>query len=461
MQKRGSQEVTIAYIGGGSRGWAWGFMKDLAMDDALEGVVRLYDIDHEAAQKNQRIGAMIAAHSEAKSAWTYEVAESLQGALTGADFVVISILPGTFEEMASDVHLPEQYGVYQSVGDTVGPGGFVRALRTIPMYVEIAAAIRDFAPQAWVINYTNPMTVCMRTLYEVFPQIKAFGCCHEVFSTQKLLAAMLEDMEGITGLDRTDIKTGVTGINHFTWLYSASYQGTDLFPLYRAFADKYFETGFTKGKADNWMNDFFQCSHRVKFDLFRRYGLIAAAGDRHLAEFMPPWYLKNPETARSWGFGLTTVQWRKEELARRLKKQDDLISGAEAISMDGSGEEGHLLMKALLGIGDMVSNVNIPNQGQIANLPMGAVVETNALFRRDEIAPLFAGSLPPGIDALVERHVAAQESTVKAAMTCDFGLALSVFLNDPQLSTVSSADGEALLRQMIFRTKAYLPKGWH
>ena len=459
MQKR--EDLTIAYIGGGSRGWAWGFMKDLAMDDALQGVVRLYDIDQDAARKNQRIGAMIAAHPEAKSAWAYEVAESIQAALTGADFVVISVLPGTFEEMASDVHLPERYGIYQSVGDTVGPGGFVRALRTIPMYVGIAEAIRDYAPKAWVINYTNPMTVCMRTLYEVFPQIRAFGCCHEVFSTQKLLAAMLEDIEGITGLQRTEIKTGVTGINHFTWLYNASYQGTDLFPLYRAFADKYYEKGFTKGKADNWMNDFFQCSHRVKFDLFRRYGLIAAAGDRHLAEFMPPWYLKSPETARSWGFGLTTVWWRKEELARRLKKQDDLLSGAEAIAMDGSGEEGHLLMKSLLGLGDMVSNVNIPNQGQIAGLPMGAVVETNALFRRDEIAPLLAGRLPPGIDALVGRHVAAQESTVKAAMTYDFGLALAVFLNDPQLSAVSPADGEKLLRQMIFHTKAYLPKAWH
>ena len=457
---KGIKDLTIAYIGGGSRGWAWGFMKDLAMDDAIHGLVRLYDIDTDAAEKNSRIGEMIAAHPDAKSTWRYEVSKTLESALTGADFIVISILPGTFDEMESDVHLPEQYGIYQSVGDTVGPGGFLRSLRTVPMFVEIAKAIEAYAPKAWVINYTNPMTICMRTLYAAFPGIKAFGCCHEVFGTQKLLVSMLEEMEGIQGLTRTDIKTGVTGINHFTWLYNASYQGMDLFPLYQEFSNKYRETGFVKGKDSNWMNNSFESSHKVKFDLFRRYGLIAAAGDRHLAEFMPPWYLKNPETAKSWGFGLTTVAWRKENLKTRLEKRDALLSGEEPVALDGSGEEGHLLMKALLGMGDMVSNVNIPNRGQIANLPLNAVVETNALFRRDEIAPLFAGTIPEGIDALVQRHVANQEATVQVAMNPDFDLALAVFMNDPQMAGILPEAGETLLRQMLKNTSLYLPKEW-
>ncbi len=454
------QGLKVAYIGGGSRGWAWGFMKDLAMDAQMDGVVRLYDIDRDAAEKNRQIGGMISAHSGAKAKWRYEVSETLAQALSGVDFVVISILPGTFREMRSDVHCPEAYGVWQPVGDTVGPGGFMRAMRTVPMFVQIAQAIRDHAPDAWVINYTNPMTVCMRTLYAVFPAIRAFGCCHEVFGTQKLLAAMLEDMEGIKGAERADIKTGVTGINHFTWLYSASYQGYDLFPLYERFVNKYYETGFTKGKDENWMNNSFECSHRVKFDLFRRYGLIAAAGDRHLAEFMPPWYLKNPETARAWGFGLTTVDWREADLDKRLQKREALLSGKEPVTLDGSGEEGHLLIKALLGLGDMVSNVNIPNRGQIANLPMDAVVETNALFRKNEIAPVLAGALPQGVDALVMRHVLGQETAVKAARTRDYSLALRAFLNDPQMAAVSPADGERLFREMLGNTAEYLPVEW-
>lgn len=459
-QEEKVSDLTIAYIGGGSRGWAWGFMADLATDAQMEGTVRLYDIDREAAQKNAVIGNKTSEHPEAKANWRYEVSDTLSEALTGADFVIISIMPGTFEEMRSDVHLPERLGVYQSVGDTVGPGGFMRAIRTIPMYVEIAGAIQAYCPKAWVVNYTNPMTLCMRTLYEVFPGIRAFGCCHEVFGTQKLLAAMLEDQLGIAGITREEIMVNVLGINHFTWLDSATYKGMDLIPYYRAFADTYFETGFTKGKDENWMNNSFDCANRVKFDLFRRYGLIAAAGDRHLAEFMPPWYLKDPQTVADWCFGLTTVDWRVDDLKRRLARRERLVNGEEAVRIEQTGEEGHLLIKALLGLGDMVSNVNLPNHGQIESLPLGAVVETNALFRMGEIKPVLAGALPGQVQALVSRHVINQENTLKAALSCDRVLALSTFLNDPQLGGVDRADGEHLFDDMMENQRAYLPENW-
>ena len=452
--------LRVAYIGGGSRGWAWGFMTDIALDAGMEGEVRLYDIDRDAAEKNKIIGEKISACPEAVSHWRYAVSDSLQSALTGADFVIISILPATFDEMESDVHAPEALGVYQSVGDTVGPGGFMRALRAIPMFEEIARAIRAYAPKAWVVNYTNPMSLCVGTLYRVFPEIKAFGCCHEVFGTQKLLSAMLADLEGIENVPRQEIHVNVQGVNHFTWFSSASYRGHDLFPLYREFCDQYYETGFLKDKDDNWMNNFFACAHRVKFDLFRKYGKIAAAGDRHLAEFMPPWYLKNPETARAWGFSLTPVSWRKADLKNRLARRERLLSGREAPDFKGSGEEGHLMLKALLGLGDMVTNVNIPNHGQIPNLPEGAIVETNALFRRDAISPVYAGPMDGDIQALTMRHVLNQRNTLEAALTCDRQLALTTFLNDPQLGGVDYADGEALFDRMIRAQIDWLPAGW-
>jgi len=460
MRNKDTRNLTIAYIGGGSRGWAWGFMTDLACDGAMEGVVRLYDIDSDAARKNALIGEMVSAHPQAKAHWRYEAAPSLKEALGGADFVIISILPGTFAEMRSDVHAPEKFGVYQSVGDTVGPGGFMRAMRTVPMFAEFARAIKEWAPQAWVINYTNPMTVCMRTLHAVFPGIKAFGCCHEVFGTQKLLSAMLADMAGIRDVQRQDIRTGVIGINHFTWLNRAAYGSEDLFPMYREFARKYRETGFLEGRDDNWINNVFDCTHRVKFDLFLRYGLIAAAGDRHLAEFMPPWYLRSPETALSWGFALTPVSWRETDLAARLARRERLLSGQEAVNLKESGEEGHLLIKALLGLVEVVSNVNLPNRGQVSGLPEGAVVETNALFRRDEISPVCAGELPPGLDALVMRHVQNQEATVSCALTCDRNLAFAAFMNDPQMARVDLGDGQALFDEMMENQRRYLPAAW-
>ena len=450
----------IAYIGGGSRGWAWGFMKDLAGDDAMNGTVFLYDIDRDAAERNRIIGEKISSQPDARSRWNYRVSNSLEDALTGADFVVISILPGTFEEMQSDVHLPERLGIYQPVGDTVGAGGFMRGMRTIPMFVTIAQAIRDYAPDAWVINYTNPMSLCVATLYEVFPEIRAFGCCHEVFGTQKLLCSLLETEAGIPGVQRQELYTTVTGINHFTWLTRASWKSMDLFPVFSRAVEKYAESGYEYGQDNNWMNSHFACAHRVKMDLFRRYGLIAAAGDRHLAEFVAPWYTRDPETVKQWKFSLTPVSWRVEDLNERLARSDRLISGEEQVDLTPSGEEGHLLLKALLGMGDMVSNVNIPNRGQIPNLPIGAVVETNALFGLNRIEPVLAGPVPENILPLIARHVFNQKNALKAAMTCDRVLGFTTFMNDPQLSGVSPEDGRKLFDDMLEAQRAFLPEGW-
>lgn len=450
------QDIQITYIGGGSRGWAWSLMSDLATEEKILGTVKLYDIDYEAALSNEKIGNALAKREDVKSKWRYKAEKNLDEALKGADFVIISILPGTFDEMASDVHTPEQYGIYQSVGDTVGPGGLIRGLRTVPMYAAFAKAIEKNCPEAWVINYTNPMSICVKTLYTVFPKIKVFGCCHEVFHTQNLLASALKEMEGIEGVQREEIKVNVLGINHFTWLDHASYKNVDLMPIYKKFVDKYYTSGYEMGKIGNWMNDSFACANRVKFDLFKRYGLIAAAGDRHLAEFMQGnWYIENPETVMEWKFGLTTVTWRKQDLQERLAKSRRLVSGEEAFDIKGSGEDGVKQIKALLGLEDLVTNVNIPNQGQITNLGLGNIVETNALFRKDQVIPLMAGRLPEPIQSIAIRHIANQNTIVEAALTKDRNKAFMAFANDP-LVTISLEDAEELFNEMIKNTESYL-----
>ena len=454
-----ARDLQVAYIGGGSRGWAWTFMTDLANERAMCGTLRLYDIDRESAEANKIIGERIAADPRAVSPWSYTVEPSLESALTGADFVIVSILPGTFDEMEHDVHMPERLGIYQSVGDTAGPGGFLRALRTLPMIAQIGEAVKKYAPEAWVINFTNPMTTCIRTLYTVFPGIRAMGCCHEVFGTQKLMCDMLAEEMGIEGVERHEIHTTVTGINHFTWVTRASYKDIDLYPLYAKFAEKY-QDGYDKGGDNNWMNSSFSSAQMVKFDLFRKYGVIAAAGDRHLTEFMPPWYNKSPEVVRSWKFGLTTVDWRKEDLKKRMQRSDDLISGKEELQLKASGEEGHLLLKAILGLGDLVSNVNIPNRGQIPNLPLGAVVETNAIFGFDRIEPVYAGPVPANILPLIARHVYNQENTLRAALTCDRKLGFTTFMNDPLMGAVMPDEGLELFNNMLENQKKYLPAKW-
>ena len=455
-------DVQIAYIGGGSRGWAWTFMTDLALDDAISGTIRLYDIDPAAANNNELIGNHLSERKDVIGKWNYTTCNTIEEALTGCDFIVISILPGTFDEMDSDVHLPERLGIYQAVGDTAGPGGIVRALRTIPMFVDIAKDIKKYAPEAWVIIYTNPMSLCVKTLYHEFPEIKAFGCCHEVFGTQKVLKGICESELGLENIDRHDIFVNVLGINHFTWFDQASYKGIDLFPVYRKYIDEHYEEGFEEPDK-NWANSSFNCAHRVKFDLFRRYGLIAAAGDRHLVEFMPgDEYLKNPETVAGWKYGLTTVEWRKNDLAKRLERSRKLAAHEEEIKLEPTGEEGILLIKALCGLERVVSNVNIPNTNkQIPNLPEDAIVETNAVFCRDSIKPLIAGEIPEQVLKLVMPHVENHEYTMKAALNCDKEMVYKAFLNDPLVKgRASETEVKQLADDMIANTLAYLPDGW-
>ncbi len=448
--------VKIAYVGGGSRGWAWGLMSDLVACEDMSGSVCLYDIDKTAALNNQIIGEKYNGAAGAKSHWSYTVADSLEEALDGVDFVVISILPGTFDEMASDVHTPEEYGIYQSVGDTVGIGGIVRSLRTIPMIEKIGLAVKAVCPNAWVINYTNPMTMCIKTLYRVFPEIKAFGCCHEVFGTQKLLAKVLEEQRGIKGVKREDIKVNVIGVNHFTWLTSAYYQDIDLVELYKEFVDKYYETGYLERTDEGWLNSPDKTEERVKMDLFKRYGYIAAAGDRHLAEFCPAgWYLHNPKTVEAWKFTLTSVAWRKDGLKQKLKTSEDFRSGALEVRLRATGEDGVNQIRALLGLHEMITNVNLPNKGQIPNLPLGAIVETNATFRANEVKPVLAGEIPVEIYSLIARIVGEQEMLDKAAAERDLEKAFSVFANDPQMN-LPLDKARILFDKMIENTKEYL-----
>lgn len=443
------RNLKLAYIGGGSRGWAWTLMNDLSKATDMSGTVYLYDIDQTAAEHNAVIGNTFPGEG-----WRYVAAKTAKEALTGADFVIISILPGTFDEMESDVHAPEKYGIYQSVGDTAGPGGFVRSLRTVPMMREIAANICRYCPEAFVINYTNPMAVCIGALYREFPEIKAYGCCHEVFGTQSLLASALEEIAGVADVPRSEIAVNVVGVNHFTWFTSARYQNYDLFEVYRRFVDKFHESGYNKKGLGNWINDFFATDARVRLDLFARFGYIAAAGDRHLAEFMD--FEEYLIDCKKWAFGLTPVSWRKENLKKRLQRSARLLSGEELWKLRDTGEEGTLQMRALLGLDTMVTNINMPNNGQITNLPIGTVVETNAAFRCGSVQPLLSGAVPDSIYPMISRAARENDAVLDAAFRLDLGFAYEKFAELNMIKRLTANEKRDLFDTMCRNTAAYL-----
>ena len=449
-----AEGIKIAYIGGGSRGWARELMSDLACEKRMSGEVCLYDIDYEASKDNEIIGNKFNDAEGCVSKWRYKAVKTEKEAMENADFVIISILPGTFDEMAVDVHAPEEYGIYQSVGDSVGPGGLVRGLRAIPMFEKIAKDIKEYCPNAWVINYTNPMTVCTRTLYEVFPKIKAFGCCHEVYAVQELIASIYNTLYG-TELDRYDISVNILGINHFTWIDKIYYNNIDLMPMMKKYAKE--NKNGTAFKTINWLNKNFANNQNVKFDLLNRFGILAAAGDRHLAEFCPSdWYLKNPERVKEFNYELTSVEYRKKDLEDRLQATRDIVTGKKEVIIHKTYEEGVKQMVALLGIEPYVTNVNLPNIGQISNLPKKVVVETNAYISGDSIRPLIAGNIPDNINKLIKRHVGNQEIIVKAGLSGDYEEVFKAFLNDPNMNLPTDKARE-LYDKMLSRTKKYLP----
>ena len=425
------KNLKIAYIGGGSRMWARTLMADLALEPELNGRIELYDIDFPAAKLNETLGNWIGTRPEARSQWQYKAVETLPQALQDADFVIISIQPGSFELMAHEIAVAEKYGMYFPVGDTTGVPGLMRGLRSAITFAGFAHAIATHCPDAWVINYTNPMTICTRTLTKVAPELKVFGCCHEVFGTQHILADIAQKQLDLSEKpDRNEIRVNVLGINHFTWLDAAQYRAVDLLAMLREHIQ---EPGvlrpFTPQEVEA-QNNFFTDNRQIKFELFKRYGILAAAGDRHLAEFVPG-FTRSPEELFRWGVIRTPVAYRIKKWQEIGQQVPEIVSGERPFPLKQSDEEAILQMKALLGLGDLITNVNKANMGQMANLPPHVVVETNAHFSRDRVEPIAAGALPAGVHTLVATHVQNQEMIIEAALTGNEDLAFQAVFNDP------------------------------
>jgi galacturan 1,4-alpha-galacturonidase len=449
-------ELKIAYIGGGSREWARKLMFDLALEPALGGQVLLYDINFQAAQLNEQLGNWLQEQPDVVSRWKYQAVQTLDACLLGADFVVVSIQPGTLDIMAEEIAIAEEYGMFFPVGDTSGAPGLVRGLRAATIYETFAHAIAEHCPNAWVINYTNPMTICTRTLTRVEPRLKVFGCCHEVFKSQELFADLAQEhLHSKTPIRRADVRINVQGINHFTWIDSASYQGIDLFELLRTHIQKPgILRDYTPAEVESW-DTWFHSADQVKFNLFQRYGVLAAAGDRHLVEFLPG-FTRSPEELFRWGIIRTPVSWRKSRWTKAPQQTRDLISGKEKLELHSSGEEGIAQIKAIVGLGAIITNVNMENQGQIANLPLRTVVETNAHFSQDDVRPVIAGALTPGLQPLIGRHVSNQELIIEAALSGDKDMAFQAVYNDPTNRLPLDASW-AMFNRMLQASCEFLP----
>jgi alpha-galactosidase/6-phospho-beta-glucosidase family protein len=435
----------IAFVGGGSYQWGPKIILDVALNEELRGGnLVLHDINAEALDDMYEWGtrALDLAPADLKLEKTLRLEE----ALLGADFVVLSISTGALDATALDLEIPARYGVVQTVGDTVGPGGLFRGLRNIPVVVEIARAMEEYCPDAVLLNLTNPLTVLTRAVSKA-TSIRAVGLCHELFSTLGMLSKMFD-------LPEEAINVRVAGVNHFIWITDVSVHGRDVTEeaFRRISGGEAREISLSDAAGDT---DPFTNTWGFRTELCRLYGNLPAAGDRHVCEFIPG-YLRDEKERERLDLRVTTVDVRRERLAADRERVRRMIRGDEAIPTGRSREEISDIMAAMWTGEDSVNIVNLPNAGQVRDLPLGAVVETYGALNGAGASGIVFGELPPPVAALVHPHVFNQEAIVQAGLTGDTDLAFRAFLNDPLVG--SGPDARTMFEEMFEAQREYLPQ---
>jgi len=434
----------IVMIGGGSYNWMPHLLRDIVVKSELAGSeIWLVDIDPKALKDVERYGRVLLQH--AKSDCRLFATTERDRALPKADFVVITISTGGLETMRPDLEIPYKYGIFQPVGDTVGPGGISRALRNIPVFLDFAKSIKKHCPKAWVLNITNPMTVLTQVLCQ--QGCKTIGLCHELYA----LWGMLRDHYKAAW---DDINLQVAGLNHFGFILSAHHRGRNGFEVFRKMAaDPKFQV--PKGKVDLTHAET-HGHHVFKSEYFRRTGHMLYPGDRHTSEFFSNVLTKNTQYGKIFNIKLTYIKDRYTWLNNAKKHTWDLTKHPEKIGLEPSREAMSSLIVSLATGKPIVEVVNLPNVGQIENLPRGVVVETMATFHADSVTPHTVGTLPDHLATVLTPHANRDNMVIDAAVRGDRKLAAEAMALDPLVREWNTA-GE-LLDKLLKANKKFLPQ---
>jgi len=420
--------MKIAFIGGGSVQWTAKLVADLALNPTLAHAdLVLHDIDADALDLLLRASrrTVAAVNGSLQISATTDRRECLRG----ADFVILCVAIGGLAAMRNDLDIPERYGIYQSVGDTVGPGGLARGLRNIPFAVQVAREMEEVCPRAWLLNITNPMTTICRGVSRA-TSIRAIGLCHEVDGVRGRLAALL----GVSG---SSMALEIAGINHLPVILGMSVDGRDGMALLNDWLAEHGPLAFVNERSGG-VRDSFRDRLAVKFSLFEQLGVLFGAGDRHVAEFFPGFLTEESKHGERYGVLLTTIPQRAEQARERRAEIERFVAG-EPREVTGSDEQLAGVMAALAGGARGQYIVNVPNEGQIANLPGDAVVECYAHVDALGVHPMAVGAMPYAAQAVIASHVARQELIVEAALTGRRQPALAALATDPLVREFATA----------------------
>ncbi len=433
--------MKVAVIGGGSYLWSFGFARQFVASERLDDVtISLMDISKDALDLvaaaagvcNDRAGSPIAIES------TTDRAEALEG----ADFVIVSISTGGLDAMDVDTTVPEKYGIWHTVGDTVGPGGWSRAVRNIPVFRDIAADMKELCPDAWMVNVSNPLSVLTRVPGREFG-IKSIGLCPGVEDQ----AATYLRIAGIDESARVDYT--VTGIDHGSWFTRLYADGEDVLERLRAM-------GFCRDdgvlpaavKTDDPLAT--DATSRAIFAEWAEIGYLPSISDRHAVENWP-WYLpRDKEGQIPMDLTRTTTAQRREGLELRRKRLTEYAAsdGAEESGAGHGDDPVVAIIEALSGLREFTYSTNYTNIGQTPELLPGAVVETRARYDAGGVHP-FASPMPPVLQAMVAPHVIRQEAVIDIALSGGFSELVALVRTDPMCSRLEAGQCRKMMREML------------
>ncbi len=440
----------LVYIGAGSFRFSIPCFMNILEAEILHPMeLWLVDIDFHSLQLTSTIMRYMAKlHKKNINVFT---TTDRKKALPNADYVLISISIGFQESEWFDIHIPLKFGIPQNTGDTVGPGGIFRGIRTIPVMVDIIKDIRELSPNAVVLNYTNPQGTSMLSIIQTAPNMQSIGLCHELFRMGKKKFTNFLQYCGINLSTKKKVKLLYGGVNHFAWVTKLEYNGEDIYPQIRenashAYSSKKFGIPFN-------------------YYLLKQYGFFTYVEDRHVAEFLPQYY--NYFNHWEKPFGITALRnVHHVNLERTLtyiyfkwlqKRRNWWI--LKLILRPREGGE-----KALMMAKDRERNIprhhvcNVINNGTIPSLPNNCIIEVPCYFKDGKVTPAKIGPLPEPINKWVKIHTENQQLVVNAGLSGNLDDIMKALLADPMCQFIEDEDKiESMMLHMLYHEKHWLP----
>jgi len=434
-----SRPLKIVFLGAGSGFFERLFTDVLNMPGADTGEMALVDIDTERLELARQLGEKIV--EKMQKSWTVTATTERREVLKGAHYIINCVEVNGLECVKFDYEIPARYGVDQTIGDTIGPGGLMKALRTVPVFLEMLEDIEELCPDAWLLNYTNPMSI-MCLAAAMTSEANVVGLCHSVQGTSRQLA-------DYAGVPYQQMQWNCAGINHLAWFTELTHNGEDLYPVL-----------FDKARNDKEIYE----KDPVRFDMMLHFGYFITESSGHLSEYVP-YYRKRPELLKKYcrdadflgrsGFYVDIWPRSRKSADRRHRKQ---ISGEQEIDTDRTWEYASYIIEAMETNAPFVIHGTVENTGLIDNLPADGVVEVPCVVDRAGVAPTYFGSLPPQCAAVCDWNMRMYELAAIAAIEKSREAAIHALMLDPLTAAVCCpAEIKQMAEELFEAEKQFLP----